>query len=116
MGGVEPITYSWSPTPSNSAIATGLSAGTNTVTVTDANGCVETATIDLNQPNLLEPNLFENIYSTSTSGITNEISCYGANDGWLQSIPTGGVVSNVGYQYIWKQDNTGITVSLESMA
>ena len=115
-GGVEPITYSWTPTPSNSAIATGLSAGTNTVTVTDANGCVETATIDLNQPNLLEPNLFENIYSTSTNGITNEISCYGANDGWLQSIPTGGVVSNVGYQYIWKQDNTGITISSESMA
>ena len=51
-GGVEPITYSWSPSSSNSAQATGLSAGINTVTVTDANGCVETANIDLNQPNL----------------------------------------------------------------
>ena len=78
-----------------------MSAGLNTVTVTDANGCTEQSTITLVEPDVLIPTSFENIYSTSTNGISNEISCYGANDGWIESQTQGGVPSNVGYQYVW---------------
>ena len=38
-GGVSPYTYSWSPNTSSTARATGLSAGSYTVTITDKNGC-----------------------------------------------------------------------------
>ena len=42
----------------------------------------------------------ENIYSTSTNGTTNEISCYGLSDGWVESQTEGGVETpNSLYQY-----------------
>tara|TARA_B110000908_G_C10259147_1_gene457823 strand:- start:434 stop:4141 length:3708 start_codon:yes stop_codon:yes gene_type:complete len=115
-GGVAPITYSWSPSGGGGQIETGISAGLNTVTVTDANNCTETQTIFMVQPEFLDPNIFENIYSTSTNGITNEISCYGFNDGWVESQTQGGVPSNVGFQYSWVNDNTGVEVSNQALA
>lgn len=48
-GGVGPYDYSWS-SGGMAATATGLSAGAHTVTITDANGCVSTATVTINQP------------------------------------------------------------------
>ena len=60
-GGLPGYTYSWNTTPiQNASLATGLSAGTYTVTVTDVNGCTSTNTIVLNanpspQPVLPEP-------------------------------------------------------------
>ena len=49
-GGTAAYTYSWSPTGGTAATATGLSAGTYTVTVTDANGCTTTQSFTLTQP------------------------------------------------------------------
>ena len=47
-GGVPGYTYTWNTFPAqNSAIASGLSAGTYTVTATDLNGCVGTNTVIL---------------------------------------------------------------------
>ena len=60
-GGLPGYTYSWNTNPAqNASLATGLSAGTYTVTVTDLNGCTSTNTIVLNanpspQPVLPEP-------------------------------------------------------------
>ena len=60
-GGLPGYTYSWNTNPAqNASLATGLSAGTYTVTVTDVNGCTSTNTIVLNanpspQPVLPEP-------------------------------------------------------------
>lgn len=43
-GGTAPYTYSWNSTPvQTTATATGLGAGSYTVTITDANGCIGTA-------------------------------------------------------------------------
>lgn len=46
-GGVIPYSYNWNPSVSSSNSASGLSSGTYTITVTDANGCtaLQTATI-----------------------------------------------------------------------
>ncbi len=43
-GGTGTLTYSWDPTASTNSTITGLSAGTYTVYITDANGCTQTAT------------------------------------------------------------------------
>ena len=44
VGGTPAYTYNWLPSGGTLATATGLTAGTYTVTVTDANGCRATAT------------------------------------------------------------------------
>ncbi|HLG33900.1 MAG TPA: T9SS type A sorting domain-containing protein [Bacteroidia bacterium] len=52
VGGVAPYGYSWT-SGSSSNPATGLSATTYTVTVTDANGCTATASATLTEPPIL---------------------------------------------------------------
>jgi gliding motility-associated-like protein len=115
-GGVPPYSYSWSPSGGFGQVETGMSAGVNTVTVTDGNNCSDFATIILNEPDFLDPNIFENIYSTSSNSITNEISCFGFSDGFLESQTLGGVPSNVGYQYTWVNNSLGNIVSNQSIA
>jgi len=47
-GGFSPYTYSWSDNPArNSNVATGLSAGSYTMTVTDAKGCTSTCSVTI---------------------------------------------------------------------
>jgi len=49
--GVSPYQYSWNTSPAQTTqTATNLPAGTYTVTVTDASGCVSTATVTLSNP------------------------------------------------------------------
>jgi len=53
-GGVTPYAYSWNTTPvQTTATASGLPAGTYMATVTDANGCVTTASSSVTEPDLL---------------------------------------------------------------
>jgi hypothetical protein len=50
-GGSSPFTYSWNTVPAQtSQTATGLSAGTYTVTVTDSKGCTKNKNVTINQP------------------------------------------------------------------
>lgn len=52
-GGTAPYTYNWSPAPltgQGTDAATGLCAGVYTVTVTDANGCVDNVSITITEP------------------------------------------------------------------
>lgn len=51
-GGVQPYSYAWSNGQSTSN-ATGLTAGTYTLTVTDSSGCQSTATATVTQPALV---------------------------------------------------------------
>lgn len=70
--GVAPFTYSWDdPAAQTTATATGLCAGTYTVTVTDAIGCVETAEITIEEPEEL----------TGMVTATTLVSCFGLADG-----------------------------------
>ena len=53
-GGAPPFTFVWNTTPiQNTATATGLAAGSYTVTVTDSNGCSGTATVVVNSTSSL---------------------------------------------------------------
>jgi hypothetical protein len=49
-GGVGPYTYNWTPAGGTAATASGLTAGTYTCTVTDANMCTSTQTVNITEP------------------------------------------------------------------
>jgi len=110
-GGIPPYTFSWVPSGGNGAIETGMSAGLHTVTVTDGNNCTESASITLEEPDYLDPNLVESYYSTSTDGTTNEIECYGWSNGWLESQTLGGVeTADTPFTYLWIKTLDGSVV------
>ncbi len=90
VGGAGNYTYQWSDAQTT-PIATGLSAGTFTVTVTDQNGCFVTNTITVNQPSPI----------TLIAG-QESTSCFGGSDGKATVIGSGGVPdANGGYTYLW---------------
>jgi gliding motility-associated-like protein len=84
-GGTPPYTYLWN-NGQTMAIATGLSAGTYTVTVTDANGCTSVQTVVITQP----PAMSSTVSSTPAQ-------C-GSNNGTATVTVTGGVLP---YTYFW---------------
>ncbi|RKS21943.1 putative secreted protein (Por secretion system target) [Flavobacterium endophyticum] len=87
-GGTTPYSYSWAPSGGTNATATGLAAGTYTVTVTDFNGCQITRTVTVNQP------------ATALGGIITktDISCNGGSNGTASVAVTGGTTP---YSYSW---------------
>ena len=78
-GGTPPYTYLWN-TGAMTQMITGLSAGTYTVTVTDANGCMTTCDVVIE----------ENMALTCVIAVTVNVSCNGESDGSLEVTPTGG--------------------------
>lgn len=87
-GGTIPYSYTWNPGSCTSANCTGLSAGTYTVTISDANGCVITASTNVNEPPLL----------TITSYSVTSATCYNTCDGSIAITVSGGTGS---YTYSW---------------
>jgi gliding motility-associated-like protein len=95
-GGAGPYTYAWS-NGSTTSTTSGLSAGTYTVTVRDANNCSATANIAVGEPPLLV---------TSVTG-TN-ISCNGLSDGTARVNIQGG---NRPYTIQWSNGSTTASIS-----
>lgn len=87
MNGNAPYTYAWSPSGGSSTLATGLSAGTYTFTVTDALGCTATTTVTVTEPPAL---------TAMASG--NNVTCAGGSDGSATVNVAGGTP---GYTYMW---------------
>ncbi len=87
-GGVPPYSFSWSNFVTDST-TTNLIAGTYTVTITDNNACSITAsaTITGSPP-------------FTYTHPSQDINCYGANNGSINITATGGVP---GYSYTWNQ-------------
>lgn len=85
QNGVAPFSYAWSPSGGTNATATGLTAGTYTVTVTDNNGLQGTASTTVGQPETL-------------SGTQSQINPVGGNNGSATVVATGGTP---GYAYSW---------------
>lgn len=88
-GGTPSYTYSWNTNPiQTTPTANSMPPGTYTVTVTDSNGCVTTASITINEPTLLTANI---------NAFTN-VSCFGFGDGSASVNVSGGTPS---YTYSW---------------
>jgi gliding motility-associated-like protein len=49
-GGIAPYTYNWTPAGGNSDVANNLPAGTYTVDIADANGCLTMQSVTITQP------------------------------------------------------------------
>src|SRR6185437_13221767 len=56
-GGTPAYTYAWTPSGGTGATASNLSAGCYTLTVTDANGCIQTASACITQPTPLNTSM-----------------------------------------------------------
>ena len=87
-GGTGAYTYSWSPAGGTADTANGLTAGTYTVTVTDANGCTATQIFTISEPTIL----------VASAGVQNNVSCNGGSNGSATVSVTGGTA---GYAYSW---------------
>ncbi len=93
-GGVAPLTYLWSDPSSQTTItATGLSAGTFTVTVTDVNGCTTADQVTLSSPASV-------IITTDSISMVN---CFGGNDGYIEVTGSGGIAP---FTYDWSNGPT----------
>lgn len=90
-GGTPLYTYVWSTGALTQDIS-GLSAGTYTVTVTDANFCVGTQSFVVTQPLVV-----------GGTGVVTDVSCNGGADGSVNLSPTGGTP---GYTYLWSNGFT----------
>jgi uncharacterized repeat protein (TIGR03803 family) len=86
-GGFKPYTYTWS-SGNTGATATGLLAGTYTVTMKDASGYTTTASATITQPGPI-------MASISSS---SPVSCYGGNNGNAVVSVNGGLAP---YTYAW---------------
>ncbi|MBL0739440.1 T9SS type A sorting domain-containing protein [Flavobacterium sp. GN10] len=104
-GGTGAYTYSWAPSGGTAAIATGLAAGTYTVTVTDANGCQAFRTFVIAQPAA--------VLSAATGGGQTNVSCYGGANGTATVAPTGGTP---GYTYSWNTTPIQTTASATGLS
>lgn len=96
IGGTGAYTYVWTDAGNNvvggnAALVENLSAGSYTVTVTDENGCEDSETYILNQPDLLDIEL---------AG-TTDVLCTGEETGVATVTATGGCPP---YFYSWSHD------------
>lgn len=100
-GGVTPYSYLWS----NGALTqtANMSAGNYTVDVTDANGCLVSSAITVNEPVALNIDSFA----------MDSVFCFGFSDGSATAYASGGVTP---YAYLWDDngDNTAFADSLDA--
>lgn len=89
-GGTAPYSYAWNSSPvQNSAIATGLTDGSYTCTVTDVNGCATTTTATINEPAAA---------LAVNANMTTSVGCIGGGNGAASAAATGGTAP---YTYVW---------------
>jgi len=87
-GGTGSLTYAWAPSGGNAASASGLTAGSYTCTITDANSCSTTQAVSITEPTAI---------SASVSSQTN-VSCNAGSDGTITVSASGGTGS---LSYAW---------------
>jgi hypothetical protein len=96
-GGTPPYSYLWSD-GQTTATATGLSAGTYTVTVTDANDCETECEVEILEPEELVCEIED----------VDHVSCYGESDGQATVVASGGTPP---YSYLWSDGQTTATAT-----
>ncbi|MBV6441140.1 MAG: hypothetical protein EPGJADBJ_02819 [Saprospiraceae bacterium] len=99
VGGITPYQYAWSNN-GTTATLTGLTAGTYSVTITDAAGC----SVSLSQT-LVAP------AAVVITPATVAPKCFGEATGAISTTTTGGTPS---YQYLWS--NNAVTASISNLS
>jgi gliding motility-associated-like protein len=100
-GGTAPYTYSWNTSPVQTLVtATGLPAGTYTVTVTDANGCTATGSASITEPATIVLDF-----------VPTDASCPDAEDGEITVNISGGTSP-----YIINWENGDLTPTSSNLA
>ncbi|WP_164108661.1 MULTISPECIES: MBG domain-containing protein [Sphingobacterium] len=99
-GGTLPYTYSWDYAPwITTAEATGLAAGTYTVTVTDAKNCQTTQQFIITQPAaILSVSFVDEVH----------VSCHAGTNGQVTAAVTGGTQP---YTYSWVRQGTSTQIA-----
>ncbi|HEY6162355.1 MAG TPA: PKD domain-containing protein [Bacteroidia bacterium] len=94
VGGNGPYTYNWSTFPSQTtATATGLTQGTYTCLVTDANGCTDTAVAVVTQPT-----------QVTVTPMAAQTICIGQ----CVTLTATGAGGTPGYTYSWNVNNANV--------
>lgn len=96
-GGTSPFTYSWSDNSSNDTLS-GVMPGTYSVTVSDANGCMDTSSVSVGSNSTL----------SAVASVTNNVSCFGGSDASATIAATGGAAP---FSYLWSNNDTTTTLS-----
>src|SRR5690606_36417322 len=96
-GGTSPYSYSWS-NGQTFAKATGLSAGSHYLSITDANGCVFLDTVTITEPSGL----------SASMSILQNVSCNAGNDGRASVGVSGGTAP---YSYAWSNGQATSTAT-----
>ncbi|NJN77679.1 MAG: hypothetical protein HC803_04570, partial [Saprospiraceae bacterium] len=93
-GSTAPYTYLWSANAASQTTqtATGLAAGTYSVTVTSSVGCVKTQSVTITQPSVL-----------SAGAVSTNVTCFGAANGTIELTMSGGTQP---YTYSWSNGAT----------
>uniref|UniRef100_UPI00404A14A4 leucine-rich repeat protein n=3 Tax=Flavobacterium sp. TaxID=239 RepID=UPI00404A14A4 len=101
-GGQDPYFYEWN-TGGTNALEVNLSAGTYSVTITDANGCTAQASVTVENPELF----------VATGVVNNHVSCPGGNDGsaTINTIGDPGSGLEAFTNYEWSNGATTKTVT-----
>jgi gliding motility-associated-like protein len=95
-GGVPNYMYTWSTTSSAPSVSN-LSGGTYTLTITDSNGCTQTSSTIVNEPQAITSN-----------PTVNQISCFGLQNGTIQLSISGGISP---YTYTWSNQSSSSIIS-----
>ncbi|MBN4051355.1 T9SS type A sorting domain-containing protein, partial [bacterium AH-315-M05] len=96
IGGTLPYTYLWNDDSlQTTATATGLPTGNYSVTITDNNGCVQTANATIGEATAITTNIDQ-----------TDVSCNGGNDGSATLTTIGGTPP---YTYLWNDDSLQTT-------
>lgn len=90
-GGVPAYNYTWSPSGITTSVATGLSAGDQTVTIKDANNCIVTRTLNISAPPALTVTASSSSATCSNPDGSATVTASGGTGSYTYSwIPTGG--------------------------
>lgn len=100
-GGTAPYSYQWNQSASTTPNINGLGIGYHVVAVTDANGCWDTASVNINEPSAV---------GTVVQG--HDTICPGGVAA-LNATAFGGVGN---YTYYWNNGNTGATQNVSPSA
>ena len=96
-GGTPPYTYAWSNSATTASI-TGVTAGTYTVTITDANGCSDNSSVTVTEPTVMSASVV----------IDSNATCNGLANGGATASATGGTPP---YTYAWSNLATTISIT-----